>query len=365
MARWSMRRGGVTLCLDGKLSYVVRMRLSDIVKYPFWTLALASGAKSFRDNKVIGSPYLNRHGLHAARIKLAHDLAWSRRRRLAHLVSDKDRADFDRDGFVAKQNFLDPDAFAALKAQTLAFRGPAREMVQGDTITRRIALDGPALAALPLVKAMLQRPDWRGLMRYVGSFDQEPLHYIQTILSHVKDGAPDPQTNVHADTFHPSVKAWFFLTDVAEDEGPFCYVPGSHLLTPERLAWERETSIAAATHSDSYSARGSFRADDAALARMKLPKPLAFAVPANTLVVGDTVGFHARGLSARPSRRVEIWAYGRRNPFLPWTGLDPFSIPGIAEARVPMMWKALDQGQKLGLARNSWVDKGLKRPLDD
>ena len=98
---------------------------------------------------------------------------------------------------------------------------------------------------------------------------------------------------------------------------------------------------------------------------MKLREPVAFAVPANTLVVGDTVGFHARGPSVRPSRRVEIWAYGRRNPFLPWTGFDPLSLPGIAEARVPSMWKALDMAQKLGLGHNSWVDKGLKRPLDD
>jgi hypothetical protein len=341
------------------------MKATEILKYPLWTLALASGAKSFRDNKVIGSPALNRKGLHVARIRLAHALAWSRRRRLAHLVSPEDRAAFARDGFVARRNFLDPDAFEALKAQALEFRGPAREMVQGDTITRRIALDGAALAAMPLLRAMLQRPDWRGLMRYVGSFDQEPLYYIQTILSHVKEAAPDPQTNFHADTFHPSLKAWFFLSDVAEDEGPFCYVPGSHLLTPERIAWEREMSIQAATHADSYSARGSFRARAEDMARMKLQKPVAFAVPANTLVVGDTVGFHARGLSARPARRVEIWAYGRRNPYLPWAGLDPFSLPGIAQARVPLMWKALDAGQRLGLTRNSWVDKGLKRPLDD
>lgn len=341
------------------------MKATDIIKYPFWTLALATGAKSFQDNKVIGSPALNRLGLHRSRIRLAHDMAWMRRRRLAHLVAPEDRAAFDRDGFVAKHNFLDPDSFAALKAQALGFTGPAREMVQGDTITRRMALDGPALKAMPLVKDLLRRTDWSGLMRYVGSFDQEPLYYIQTILSHVRDGMPDPQTNFHSDTFHPSIKAWFFLTDVAEDEGPFCYVPGSHLLTPERLDWEHEMSIRAANHPDRYSARGSFRASAADLERMKLPKPVAFAVPANTLVVGDTVGFHARGLSVRPSRRVEIWAYGRRNPFLPWAGFDPLSLPGIAEARIPMMWKALDRGQALGLARNSWVDKGLKRPLDD
>lgn len=341
------------------------MKPTDIVKYPFWTLALATGAKSFRDNKVIGSPTLNRMGLHVGRIRLAHAMAWRRRARLASLLDADDREAFDRDGFIARHNFLDPETFARLKDQALGYRAQAREMVQGDTITRRMAIDGAARKAMPEVDRLLRRKDWAGMMRYVGSFNQEPLYYIQTILSHVKDAAPDPQTNFHADTFHPSVKAWLFLTDVAEDEGPFCYVPGSHILSQERIAWEREMSLHAANHADRYSARGSFRAGPEDLDRMRLRKPVAFAVPANTLVIGDTVGFHARGPSARPSRRVEIWAYGRRNPFLPWAGLDPLSLPGVAEARIPMMWKALDRGQALGIARNSWIDKGLKRPLDD
>ncbi len=153
-------------------------------------------------------------------MKLAHDLAWSRRRRLAHLMSPEDRAAFDRDGYIAKRDFLPPDVFARLKDEVMNFRAAAREMVQGDTITRRMALDGAARKAMPTVDQLLARKDLGGMMRYAGSFDQEPLFYIQTILSHVKDAAPDPQTNFHSDTFHPSLKAWFFLTDVAEDEGP-------------------------------------------------------------------------------------------------------------------------------------------------
>lgn len=336
-----------------------------ILKAPFWTLALATGAKSFRDNKVLGSPALNRWGLHAKRAKLAHDLAWARRRRLKNLVSVQDAAVFDRDGFVLKPDFLPREAFDALRAAVLGFRAPAREMLQGDTITRRIAIDAQALAALPHVKALIARPDWRGLVRYVGSYDQEPLIYIQTILSHVRDAPPDPQTNLHADTFHPSIKAWLFLTDVAEDEGPFVYVPGSHRMTPERLQWEQETSLRAAQALDKYSARGSFRIAEAELARLKLPQPKAFVVPANTLVVADTVGFHARGLSVRPARRAEIWAYGRRNPFLPWTGLDPLSLPGLAERRIPALGRGLDAAERIGLKRNPWRDAGCKRPLDE
>jgi hypothetical protein len=331
---------------------------------PIWVAQLATGAKSFVDNPVIGSPGLNRRGLHARRAKLAHDMAWSRRRRLAHLISPTDRAAFDRDGFVLREEFLPRQEFARLREAIMAHAAPAREMLQGDTITRRIAVDPEFIAAVPEIKSLIANPAWRGLNRYVGSFDQEPLTYVQTILSHIRSAAPDPQTDLHADTFHPTVKAFYFLTDVAEDEGPFVYVPGSHRLTPARLKWEYEQSIRAARTADRLSARGSLRATRADIERMGFAAPRAFAVPANTLVVADTVGFHARGFSARPTVRVEVWTYGRRNPFLPWTGLDLGSLPGIAERRIPWMWQARDLMKRAGLGSQPWVSVGRVRPQD-
>ncbi len=311
------------------------MRATRYLMAPIWVAALATGAKSFRDNPLIGSAELNRRGLHATRIKLAHEMAWRRRARLAHMISAADRAAFDRDGFVLKEEFLPREEFERLHDAVFAHRAPAREMVQGDTITRRIAVDPEFIAAVPEIKMLLANPDWRGLNRYVGSFDQEPLTYVQTILSHISDAKPDPQTDLHLDTFHPTVKSFYFLTDVKEDEGPFVYVPGSHRLTEKRLRWEYEKSIGAATSGDRLSSRGSLRATPAEIEAMGFPPARAFAVPANTLVVADTVGFHARGFSARPSVRVEIWTYGRRNPFLPWTGFDPWSIPGPCRAPHP------------------------------
>lgn len=327
---------------------------------PWWIAQLPTGAKAFCDNPVIGSPTLNRWGLHVARVRLAAALARSRRSRLRDMVSAEDRAAFERDGFVLRRDFLPPSHFAALRDQVLSHRAEAREMVQGDTITRRIALSPPALRAMPAVADLLALPEWRGLNRYAASFDSEPITYIQTILSHARPGAPDPQTVLHADTFHPTAKAWLFLSDVGEDDGPFVYVPGSHRMTPARLAWEKERSVRASTGLDRLSSRGSLRIGEEELDGLGLPGPKAFAVPANTLVVADTSGFHARGLADRPSMRIEIWSYGRRNPFLPWTGLDLASLPAIANWRAPLAWTARDKLR--GLLGQPWKNAGRKTP---
>jgi hypothetical protein len=324
---------------------------------PVWSAQLATGAKSFQDNPVIGSPTLNNWGLHAARLRLAHGLAASRRRRLSRLVSAEDRAAFDRDGFIEKRDFLPPDVFARVLEEVKAHRGHARETVQGNAVTRRIALDPTNLARLPALAAMLRTPQWRGLLRYAGSYDAEPIHYLQTILSHAEVGPDDPQCDLHSDTFQPSVKAWLFLTDVAADEGPFTFVPGSHRLTPQRLDWEHRQSLRMAEEPNRLTRRGSFRVKPGELAAMGLPQARAFAVPANTLVVADTYGFHARAPSPRPTMRVEVWSFGRRNPFLPWTGMDLWKFEALGARRAPLIWWGKDLIERRGGLINFWRPK--------
>jgi hypothetical protein len=320
---------------------------------PVWIAQLATGTKSFERNAVIGSRRLNEWGLHAARVGLAYRLAQARRRKLAGLVSEEDRTAFDRDGFVLRPNFLPAEQFAALVAQVRAYRGPLREIAEGDTIMRKIALDGTALAALPTLSAVLQSRDWRGLIRYAGSRDAEPVVWVQSILRHACSGPADPQTFLHADTFHPTVKAWLFLTDVAEDAGPFTYVPGSHRLTAQRLEWERRMSLSARHSLKPEDRQGSFRIDPAELASLGLPQPRIFTVPANTLIVADTFGFHARGPSERPSLRVEIWAYGRRSPFPSPAALVPWTTSALGRRSI-WSWKFGDALERAGLKKNRW-----------
>jgi hypothetical protein len=347
----------------GALENEVLSAARSALKFPLWFLQLATSAKSFADNPLIGSKRLNHLGLHVSRVRLAHAMADRRRSRLAKRIPAALQREFAENGFIQIENYLTDAAFAPLRDAILGTKAPAREMVQGDTITRRIAVDGDYLQAIPGLRALIGAEPWRSLVRYVASYDTEPLYYIQTILSHRFDAEPDPQTALHADTFHPTMKAWFFLEDVAEDEGPFCYVPGSHRLTPQRIAWEKKRSIAAPEDVDALSARGSMRVEPEELGDLGLPQPRLFAVKANTLVIADTCGFHARGPSVRPSRRVEIWAYSRRNPFYPWIGLDPLSVPGIAERRIGLIWEARSRMSRLfGLP---WPNAGAKYPLDD
>jgi len=323
------------------------------LQVPLWTAQLLSGSKSFERNRIIGSRWLNEQGLHAARVRLAHRISAMRRRHLAGLVTEADRAAFESDGFVIRPNFLPEAEFGELLQQVKAYREGLREISEGDTILRKIALDPKTLAALPALRRLLRLPEWRGLIRYIGSRDAEPVVWIQSILRHAHEGPPDPQTTLHADTFHPTVKAWLFLTDVAADAGPFTYVPGSHRLTPERLAWERRMSLAARHSPDPEIRQGSFRLAPEELAALGLPEPRIFAVPANTLIVADTFGFHARGPSAGRSVRVEIWAYGRRSPFVPWPGLDLWSGPALAR-RSLLGWRLGDLIERAGIKPHRW-----------
>lgn len=330
---------------------------------PLWLLALGTGAKSFVDNPILGSERLNRRGLHAARLKLAHRLAASRRRRLAAAVPVEWREQFDRDGYVELRDFIPAATFVRLQQALLTREFESWHQQQGDAVTRRVPVGPDLLAEVPELRELLRDPAFRALAAYVASTRSEPLFYVQSIVSGHATGGPDPQLELHADTFHPSLKAWLFLTDVTDDEVPLTYVPGSHRLTPERLAWEQERSISI-RGTDGLSQRGSLRIAPEELPGLGLPQPKRFAVPANTLVLIDTYGFHARGSNTRPKVRAEIWGYVRRTPFLPWTGLDPLSWGPIAIRRASWLPHIVDRLHRAGITRHHWGAAGRKRPID-
>lgn len=263
-------------------------------------------------------------GLRAAvirwRLQQAHDKAGQRRKSLLHWLDGVDAATFARNGFVVKRQVLPPEQFEALSEQVQAWRAPARELLLGDTVTRHIAANAAFLRAAPALAALLQGRLWGGLTRYVAANGRVPPAFVQTVVTHAHPGARDPQTMLHSDAAQPTMKAWYFLSDVGDDDAPLCYVPGSHRLTPARLDWEVQCQLHAGEMAQAEAqarakaaARPAVavpprRIDKVALGQMGLGRPARLAVPANTLIVADTFGFHKRAQARRPTMRVEVWA---------------------------------------------------------
>lgn len=326
----------------------------DYLRLPFWALQLASGAKSFMDNPILGDRALNERGLHAARYQLAARMAAFRRSSLAVYLRPEERVFFDANGYFVRQNALPPAVFAAVRDEVGRMRGTAREMRQGQTMTRRIGLDEAVLRRYPACREVVESNALRHLLHYAASYGGEPTFQIQSVEADPARGEPDPQVSLHADTFQPTAKAWLYMDDVGPEDGPFAYVAGSHRPTPERIAWEREQSLTAAQSPDRLHARGSFRVTEEDLPKLGFPPPHRMAMPANTLVVADTSGFHARSRSAKKNFRVEIYATLRRNPYLPWTGGHLLAIPPFRgrHNRLDIGWHALLS--RLGIAHGGW-----------
>ena len=257
-----------------------------------------------------------------------------------------------------------PTSSRRLSAQVRALRAPAREMVEGDTITRHIALDPGVLDRVPAARAPA---------RLTGI--PQPDQLCRIVVGDA-DGLPadDPQRR-------PCRAAR------SADRSPYGHIPPHRqgLALSDRCRGGRDAVRlrAGIAHSDPAAPRvgaadgdrGQRRAaarpaqagarDRARhLAALGLPPPQAIAVPANTLVVADTFGFHARGPSARPTTRVEIWAMGRRNPFLPWAGFDPWALPAFGLRKPLFYWRSVDLLARLGLGRQRWRPCGSVSAFD-
>jgi len=310
-------------------------------------LSIATQAKSFRDNHVLGNRTLNRLGLHAARVIFAHGVMALRRALLGWRLSAAQREEFRRNGFLVVEDFLPPEQFAALREQlgTLPQK-LGTSMVQGDTMTQQILIDDAITERWPALRqAVLENDDHQRLLGYVAGRTRVPYHWLQRITSQARKGPPDPQRQLHVDTFQPTMKAWLFLTDADEHNGPFTYVPGSHRLSLARLRWEYHQSVIGRDLPVLYAARGSLRINEDELASLGLPAPRPLHCRANTLVVADTTGFHRRGEAQGRAERIEIWSLCRTNPFNPWVGW-PFRVLNrldislyVSFARVRNRWR--------------------------
>ena len=113
---------------------------------PYWFFQLFTTAKSFKSNPLIGSPTLNKLGLHTSRVVLAHASMRFRMWLLSVGVDPEDQASYQYNGFIAKENFVPTALFEQIETEIRHFQGEVRECQQGDTQNHRILLDPDTLA---------------------------------------------------------------------------------------------------------------------------------------------------------------------------------------------------------------------------
>lgn len=297
--------------------------------------------KSFKNNIFIGSRLLNRLGLHVFRLVVSHALFNFRLLLLAPLADKKLRDSFWKNGFIRIDEFLPPEEFKQLKQELLDYKGEIREETEGTTATQRLYLTQDNLPSLPQCNRFCTNPRILKLLRYASSKNRVPFFHIENLQHYATDSKrPDPQKDFHSDTFHPCVKAWLYMDDVSEQNGPFIVVPGSHKLTWKRIKWEYRQSLIATEDKASRPKErywdGSFRFTEQDIAELGYGDPVPMKVPANTLLIANVHAIHRRGdAEARDASRMTVWMQARDNPFNPL--FSPF--PQLTARAFEFFWK--------------------------
>jgi ectoine hydroxylase-related dioxygenase (phytanoyl-CoA dioxygenase family) len=303
------------------------------IRSPGSFLAVFTNEKNFR-HRVIGSPRLNRLGLHVLRILLSdachvlrtlpffwlHPVLWWR---------------YMRDGFVIVDNVLAPADFEAVQRECAALserywqdnplertgergfgarrqRSGGFDRFDGDSANRFI--DFPAGG--PIDRAYCR--SWKVhtlAWSLLGRVNRASRHSVYELVHGGEDLNPDSQRVLHRDTFHHTYKTWFYLDDVEAAHGPTEVVAGSHRSSLRRLRWEYRQSLPAPD--GTKPAGGAFRIGVDELAALGLPQPRQLTCRANSLVIVNTKGFHRRGVAPRDTVRRSIYANFRPQAFLP------------------------------------------------
>ena len=282
---------------------------------------------------VIGSPTLNKLGLHTARIRLANLFLSFRRFQVAGFARPSEYKTFQKDGIVVLEDFLPEEDFKDLVQQlkntinSIDESHPIQnygdlgfgqkhifdwgfDRYDGNTLNRFYTIKSDQNS----IQAFINHPKLKQLTTLFAGTYHDPSKYLLYKLFHGKEnGNADSQKDIHRDTFHSAIKLWYFVEDVKPEHGPFHYAFGSHKLTPKRLAWEKQKSIRASKHNKG----GAFRINAKELKEIGQGEVQALPVKANTLVIADIRGFHCRGKAHVNQERLSIYANIRPAPFLP------------------------------------------------
>jgi hypothetical protein len=259
----------------------------------------------------VGSVLENRLGSQVIRV-LSKNIAWRLRNRLI----PKEGADYvrtlERDGVVVIKNFLPESDFNSVVLEyedvirTVPLR-PYREIPNARLYQTQIALAEHAEKLSVTTRCFRDNR----LLDEIASavtrrvLDKKPEVFLDLYQQRDEHGIENDVENIlHADLHTPTIKMFFYLSKVNEENGAFVYAIGSHKLTSPRLLHEYDISVRQAK------LRSGKPIDDSGLEMrgadvrntispihrqsMGIIEKQLCAEP-NTLLIANNMGFHRRG----------------------------------------------------------------------
>ena len=244
--------------------------------------------KSF-DTLPLNNPDMNRRGLHIFR------MIFSRYR----FPKEQDTT-FDKSGLVIMENFL-KDEFVKLVSEECALY-PLVTNKQPENLLydahspglKHIYIDSPLRDII--LSFIRCKPNQSSYHVDDASSKFRRNTFIQRVLNKKDDN--DEQKILHSDIFFPAIKFWYFPDEVKEEYGPFNFVEAD-MISEKMLDFFYEQSMLICEDKwdrkrDRSHPEGSLRIFDDEIEAMGL-KRRAVSVKANTLVIANVGGFHARG----------------------------------------------------------------------
>jgi len=267
----------------------------------------------YNTNKFISNPSMNKKGQHIFR-SLYSELCMDNKRKQLGLDKHPNYEEFMKNGYLAIENILSEEEFNNISQRVkniIKSRGSNKDNDGRIYYSTNITIKNSRIS---------------GILAMCSGSKSVPSSYRINHIVH--DNRFDEQHNLHIDTCFPSFKAWIYIDDVTEDEGPFHFVKGSTVKTKERLEYDYQCSLISENRShpeyfDINSGNpGSFRvhrnSEEGKLEKLKkmgLEKEIPMTFPKNTLVVANVNGFHKRGVCKKDHSRLSLEISVRGNPF--------------------------------------------------
>jgi Phytanoyl-CoA dioxygenase (PhyH) len=272
--------------------------------------------RTFTSDKIVKSKWLNGWGLQVMRMKLAQK-KYERKHVTIPPQYENDIKYFQENGILQLNDFLPLDEFNKLKEEVLAIKSsePWQETGKefGPNMLYMFDLYTLSPQKYPLLYKFFSNQKLNDIFsivekRKIDIANKEIIAGFQYLVQGPDNGKHDPETDLHADTFFNTHKAWLYLDDVALANGPFTFVPKSHNIYLEgRLEKEKNYSL-------DITSKGSRRVEKKELDELGLEEKI-YTCKANTLVIANTLGYHRRLRGLDGHDRLTIALSARSNPF--------------------------------------------------